>query len=579
MINYLIKLFLVFLFLFTLSENHAMELPKKLTQTLLNYKLRTAIIKAQKDNFFGNWRKIKKYIDKGANPDYTEKNEKTLLSIAVENKCHDLINYLLQKGANINYSDMDGNTPLSLAMNNDTEIFKTLLKYTDINSQIKFVKPKYFTPFMCKLHTNKENIPNNHKIKSFNEVIYFTPLMYAINTSNKELTKYLLHHNADVNYVIGTNNPISLAIENSNEQILENLLTYNVDVNCKTEKMDGCTPLMLAAYLQREKILCYLLEHGADANACDNFGKTPIYALLSIASISKMREPGIDQAIFENLLNHRADPNAKPSENLKSPLALAASYGYSSLVESLIKFGADVNRKDYYGTPLAYALKGSDSETIKKFCVAGASLINITKDGDSAFHKAIACHLRKEDIHMLIAHASKSIDNQEDEQIKEKIRGIFLTFERLNNPKFDKSCEFPDPKLPWLPKEIQFHILFQLPSKYHFSVNKWLYKKLLPKNDYKYHYLPKLREQVDKQITTISEILQIKNNQNQTALDILNIQNNQHYKNQIQPLFNGIQLQKDLEIFHATPSENIKIIPTDNLALQMHQDLITTSPK
>jgi ankyrin repeat protein len=89
-----------------------------------------------------------------------------------------------------------------------------------------------------------------------------------------------------------------------------------------------------------------LLSHGADVNAKDKFGLTPLHwATLHDNEVSA-----------DVLLAHGADVNAKDDEVGNTPLIIAAGQGYEDVTKLLLAKGADVNASDNKGTPLAWAM-------------------------------------------------------------------------------------------------------------------------------------------------------------------------------------------------------------------------------
>ena len=112
----------------------------------------------------------------------------------------------------------------------------------------------------------------------------------------------------------------------------------------------GETDLHIATELNLPVVIISLLNQGADANAKDKNGYTP----LSYAAFYNAREAA------EVLLRYRADANAKNNSG-NMPLHLAAQKNAHKTAEVLIKYGADANARNKDSlTPLhATAIKNT----------------------------------------------------------------------------------------------------------------------------------------------------------------------------------------------------------------------------
>jgi ankyrin repeat protein len=111
-----------------------------------------------------------------------------------------------------------------------------------------------------------------------------------------------------------------------------------------------------------------LLRAGADPNAADRDGTTPLYQ----AAVQGDRE------VVGLLLEAGADPNAESlGETDGLPLCAAACWGFTDVVRALLAHGADPNRKEDAGTPteataLAWAGAGGHGEVVGVLLQAGA---------------------------------------------------------------------------------------------------------------------------------------------------------------------------------------------------------------
>lgn len=91
----------------------------------------------------------------------------------------------------------------------------------------------------------------------------------------------------------------------------------------------------------------------------------------------------LDRTTF--LLRSGVNPNSS-DQHLRSPLHLAASRGYQSIIKVLLGYGADPNIKDSIGnTPLHLAACSNFDEVVSELISAGADVFAKDNNGRSAF--------------------------------------------------------------------------------------------------------------------------------------------------------------------------------------------------
>jgi ankyrin repeat protein len=142
------------------------------------------------------------------------------------------------------------------------------------------------------------------------------------------------------------------AIRDNNISFIKQYINNGKNINAKNIFL-GNTPLHIACNFQTYfKTFELLVKHGADVNAKDNFGNTPLHTVLATNVILDGRCPAGKKLFF--LIKHGADVNAK--DNLGGTLLnnqVIACKLKAEIYELLIKKGTDVNAKDNSGrTPL-----------------------------------------------------------------------------------------------------------------------------------------------------------------------------------------------------------------------------------
>ncbi|KAK1785538.1 hypothetical protein P4O66_018902 [Electrophorus voltai] len=126
--------------------------------------------------------------------------------------------------------------------------------------------------------------------------------------------------------------------EESSANIISDLIYQGASLGAQTDRT-GETALHLAARYARADAAKRLLDAGADANAQDNTGRTPLHAAVAADA----------QGVFQILIRTRATDLDARMHDGSTALILAARLAVEGMVEELITCHADVNAVDELG--------------------------------------------------------------------------------------------------------------------------------------------------------------------------------------------------------------------------------------
>lgn len=281
---------------------------------------------------------------------------------------------------------------------NLAEQIKNVVKSKDINAISEFIKRE------C---TNPE----------FETQIKSSVLLAAIDTRDKKLIKKILDLNIEVNrcglrytefydrpivYSIGTNDvkifkmvleamgefkdrflnveAFSRAVKESAFQIAEYLLkTYPEKDYINEQKILGESHLMSAVSDDDYKMVKFLIDRGANVNQISNETSVLCRCCDNIR-IAKL------------LLENGADPNEGSRDGNISPLSEAAAYGKPELIKLYLQYGAEINKRDSYGsTALMTAVGFGRLDNVKCLLENGADPNIKTSSGETVLHYAFVC--------------------------------------------------------------------------------------------------------------------------------------------------------------------------------------------
>ncbi|XP_072160519.1 uncharacterized protein [Bemisia tabaci] len=296
-------------------------------------------------------------IDRVGDIEITDEGGLNPLHRAVDEGRLDVVDYLIKKGADIQCKTKNGKTPLHIAaIHGHTEIAELLVENG------------------ADIHARSENYH------------YATPLQYAIECKKLEVAKILISVGSDVNaydplvhFARGRGGTLlHYAARDTDDTLIRFLVENGADVNAT--EYDGRTPLcLLVKHHGSFAVMRYLIEKGATLN--NERGGTPLYWAMregyggyDLKAANFLIEMGTD-------VNSYIDYHGDEWDQMRTALHLAR---HLSTVQLLIDKGANVNAKDkLVNTPLHSA----KTPSIAKCLIQHGAEVNASNElGDTPLH-------------------------------------------------------------------------------------------------------------------------------------------------------------------------------------------------
>lgn len=195
-----------------------------------------------------------------------------------------------------------------------------------------------------------------------------TPLHLAIESQNLTTVELLLENGADPMAQDSKNmTAFALAISHGDVEIVKALVARRLNVNGLAR--GGSTPakpLMLAIESGKEKVVDYLIESGAQIEAMDENGNTPL--IKAVADERRVR-------IVRQLLELGANVNAKNHHGV-TPLHVAAQSGSDRMVNLVLDKHPDLEARTTNGeTALLIAAKEGFMPILQSLLDNGAECV------------------------------------------------------------------------------------------------------------------------------------------------------------------------------------------------------------
>lgn len=272
----------------------------------------------------------------------------------------DIVRLLITKGVDVNTENNDGQTPIDMAISrNRKEIAELLIANgADVSIQIA----AHFGAL-----AKVESLIKKGTVIDERDILGKTALHYAVEYDHKDVAELLIANGADVNAKDKDGNtPGHVALGEKERPLLELLIAKGANL----------ASIHLSAYQGDLDEVKNFIEKGADIEAMDSYGATPLYYAAARGS----------KELVEFLIARGANVNAKDKRDL-APLHVAAVHGHKDVVAFLIDNAADIYAKGQYGyTPIYWAAWSEVPEVVELLLEKGVDVNTKDEWGNTPLH-------------------------------------------------------------------------------------------------------------------------------------------------------------------------------------------------
>jgi len=224
----------------------------------------------------------------------------------------------------------------------------------------------------------KWRMEKGNKLDAFDKEGYLL-IHRAVLEDRWDVVKHLMQIGADLNSLDARGETaLHLAVRNDNELMVDYLLVYEADPNAAGGR-DRSTPMHLCAYHGYVKCATALIKAGADLEAKNEEGYTPLRLAID-------RE----QVDFALWLLEKNSVNVNCVDDLgETLLTYAVRINKESLIDFLLDGGAAADMVDDRNlSPCMVAARADNSEIIRMLILRGAGVDAKNSDGKTALHFA-----------------------------------------------------------------------------------------------------------------------------------------------------------------------------------------------
>ncbi|XP_072160828.1 LOW QUALITY PROTEIN: uncharacterized protein [Bemisia tabaci] len=325
---------------------------------------------------------------------------KTPTHIAVEYGRTNILSNLLAKTHDVNAVDKNGCTPLWIAIeNNQEKCAQILLKDERVD-----VKTRHFsqTPLERALKEKNTNISKLIIDRvggiEITDEDGLNPLHRAVDAGMVDVVDYVIKKGANIqSKTKNGNTPLHVAARSGHLEVAKFLVDNGADIHARSENYYNCTPLQLAVICSKLEVAKFLISVGSDINA--HFPRAH-YAMDRGGTLLHWASREMDEEeIIRFLVENGADVNATEYDG-RTPLCLLVKHhGSFAVMRYLIEKGATLNN-ERGGTPLYWAFSvdyGGHDPKVADFLIEMGTDVNSCIDyhGDEWDQMRTALHLAR----------------------------------------------------------------------------------------------------------------------------------------------------------------------------------------
>ncbi|XP_041983302.1 transient receptor potential channel pyrexia-like [Aricia agestis] len=296
----------------------------------------------------------------------------------------ELLPSIMDAGADIHYSEPLGLTALHVASFSGAS--RSVSYLLSMGADIDYA-PRYFSPLHCAAFGNSLEVAEILIVSgaSLHGVVQRAGcednlVHCAVRNDALECMELFIEKGVDPAYITsGGLNALHLAAELGASRCLAFLLKETkLSANAVTKQRDKeCTALHLAATRGFTECVELLLAEGAKANTKNYRGSTALHLAARCSSV---------ECVEVLLRDGNADVNAEDHDK-RSPLhaAICNSERACDIIDMLVSWGAQVNKKDDYGfSPLHLAAMDGLTQCVETLIFLGADVTSKSKRGQTA---------------------------------------------------------------------------------------------------------------------------------------------------------------------------------------------------